>query len=303
MDPGVLITQWLLTSLVRGSLYALIAVGLTLVFRILKLPNFSHGELFVFGAYIGIVFFNSFWIDNLILNALFSYILAFAAAAALAVFFDFAAYKPLRNRDATPLMLMIASLGISIIIRGVVQFIWGPRVRKYAKPPQDIVDIGGASIYSSEIVVVIAVIAIFIGLYFLLTKTKIGTALRAISDSKDLAEISGINTEQSIIFLWILAGGFAGLSGAVFATISPAGIIPESGFQLLLFLFAAVILGTIGNIYGAIIGAYIIILVDTVGAGVFSLLNMSAEYSKIVVFAVLILVLLFKPKGIFGGKS
>ena len=119
------------------------------------------GIIFTF-VYIGIIFFNSFWIDNLIFNALFSYILAFAAAAALAVFFDFAAYKPLRKRDATPLMLMIASLGISIIIRGVVQFIWGPRVRKYAKPPQDIVDIGGASIYSSEIVVIIAVIAIFI---------------------------------------------------------------------------------------------------------------------------------------------
>jgi branched-subunit amino acid ABC-type transport system permease component len=303
MDIGILITQWLLTSIVRGSLYALIAVGLTLVFRILKLANFSHGELFVFGAYIGIVFFNSFWIDNVILNAVFSYFLAFGATAALAVFFDFAAYKPLRNREATPLMLMIASLGISIIIRGVIQFTWGPSVKKYNKPPQEIVNIGGAAIYNSEIVVIIAVIAIFIGLYLLLTKTKSGTALRAISDSVDLAEVSGINTEQSIIFLWIIAGGFAGLSGAVFATISPAGIIPESGFQLLLFIFTAVILGSIGNIYGAIIGAFIITLIDTVAAGIFSLWSMSTEYSKIIVFVVLIIVLIFKPRGIFGGKT
>jgi branched-subunit amino acid ABC-type transport system permease component len=155
----------------------------------------------------------------------------------------------------------------------------------------------------SQIVVVIAVLAIFIGLYLLLTKTKIGTALRAISDSTNLAEISGINTEQSIIFLWILAGGFAGLSGAVFASISPSGIIPEGGFQLLLFIFTAVILGTIGHVYGAIVGAYIISLIDTVSAGLFSLWQMSTEYSKVIVFAVLIIILLFRPRGIFGGKE
>lgn len=303
MDFGVLATQWLLSSIVRGSIYALIAIGLTLVFRILKLANFSHGELFTFGAFIGLIFFNSFWIDNVILNALISYILAFVATAILAVFFDFVAYKPLRNREAAPLMLMISSLGISIIIRGIIQFIWGPSVKKYYKPPQEIIDIGGASIYSSEIVIVIAVLAIFIGLYLLLTKTKIGTALRAISDSKDLAEISGINTEQSIIFLWVIAGGFAGLSGAVFASIAPAGIIPETGFQLLLFIFAAIILGTIGHVYGAIIGAFIITFIDTFASGIFSQWNMSTEYSKIIVFIVLIMVLIFRPNGIFGGKN
>ncbi len=287
----------------RGSLYALIAIGLTLVFKILKLANFSHGELFTFGAYIGLIFFNSFWIESFILNALISFILAFIATGLFAVFFDFVAYKPLRKKDATPLMLMIASLGISIIIRGIIQFIWGTRVYKYNKPPQEIINVFGASIYDSEIVVIIAVLAIFIGLHFLLTKTKIGTALRAISDNKDLAEVSGINTEQAIIFLWILAGGFAGLSGAVFAALSPSGIIPYSGFLILLFIFAAVIVGSIGHVYGAIIGAFVITLIDTVGSGIFAQWNMSTEYSKVIVFVVLIIVLIFRPRGIFGEKT
>jgi branched-subunit amino acid ABC-type transport system permease component len=221
----------------------------------------------------------------------------------LAVFFDFIAYKPLRVRNATPLILMIASLGVGIVIRGAIQFIWGPDLRTYRAPTQESINIAGALIYPGDIILVVGVVLIFIIVHFILTKTKFGCSLRAISDNKELAEVSGINTEKTIILLWILSGGLAGLSGAVFAGVLYLGMIPIQGFAIILLIFAAVIVGTIGHVYGAIAGGYIIGLVDEISAYHFGRTIEISEYSKVVVFIVLILVILLMPKGIFGRKG
>jgi branched-subunit amino acid ABC-type transport system permease component len=278
--------QFLFTGLVRGAIFSLYAIGLTLVYKILKLSNFAQAELFTVGGYAGLYFFNTYffpggysdWTSLLII----SFAVAFFVSGFTGIATDLFAFKPLRARKGTPLILMIASVGLGMLLRGAIQFFAGPDVRKYRLPPPPVAEFAchgtGTSrdcvrLFNTEIISAVIIVLLIVVIHFMLTRTDFGRTLRALSDNKELAEVSGINTDRSIMYLWLLSGGLTGLGGAVFAAVTPSGMIPFIGFFTLLLIFAAVIIGTIGHVYGAIIGAFIVGIVDSVGAGIFTLVS------------------------------
>lgn len=281
--------QTTINGLSIGSIYALAAIGLTLVYGILKLVNFAHGDFMTLGAFVAFAV-------NVSAGAHLAWAIA-AAVAAVAVMglcFEYAIWRPMRTRGAGMLQLLLMSLGLAFVIRYLIQFQWSGSSQKLnvdnlqAWHPFDLT-------ISRVQVIVIAAAGVLLTLVAVLLKTTtLGKSMRALSDNFDLAEVSGINTGRVIAVTWLLAGGLAGLSG-VLAAIYQSTFDPETGFRLLLSVFAAVILGGIGSAYGALAGGLLIGLAQE-----WSTMWVASTYKDAVGFLILILVLLIRPQGIFG---
>jgi len=281
--------QTSINGLSIGSIYALAAIGLTLVYGILKLVNFAHGDFMTLGAYVAFA-----------VNVSADLPLALAVAAALAAValmglsFEYAIWRPMRNRGAGMLQLLLMSLGLAFVIRYLIQFQWGGQSQKLnvdtlqAWHPFDL------TISRIQVIVIVSAGVLLTVVALLLKTSTLGKSMRALSDNFDLAEVSGIDTGRVIAVTWLVAGGLAGLSG-VFAAIYQTTFDSETGFRLLLSVFAAVILGGIGSAYGALAGGILIGLVQE-----WSTMFVSPTYKEAVGFLVLILVLLIRPQGIFG---
>jgi len=283
------IVQLLFYGLVLGSIFALGAIGVSLTFGILGFANFSHGDLMATGAYVAFLVYVQlalpFWLALPV---------AILATAALAVAIDRTIYR--RFRRGPPVLLLISSFGMALIVRSLIQLIWGPEVTTYDPGIQLAERFMGLRYQNHQLGIIAGAIALVIVVHLFLSRTRAGKAMRAMADNPTLAQLSGIDTERVVMWTWITGGALAGAAG-VFLAIDTQ-LRPEMGWFQLLPIFAAAILGGIGKPYGAIVGGYIIGMVTEL-----SNLVLPAEYTTVVPFAILVVMLIFRPTGLFAGRS
>ncbi|MCD4840588.1 MAG: branched-chain amino acid ABC transporter permease [Methanosarcinales archaeon] len=280
--------QLIVNGIILGSIIALAAIGLTMVYGVLNFANFSHADFMTFGAYIAFVLNVA-----LGLNIILSFFIAVAIAGALGVLLDFLVWKPMRRKNADLVSLVIVSIGLSLIVRNAIIFIWGGSTRNFDLPVQRGIEMLGVTITHNQLIGLGTAIIFMVLVHFFLKNTKLGKAMRAISDDINLARISGIDSDKVIMWMWFIGIGLAGAAGILYGL--ETTIRPNMGWFLILPMFAAVILGGIGNPYGAMVGGMIIGLSQEL-----SMLILPSEYKMGVSLGIMILVLLFKPKGLFG---
>jgi neutral amino acid transport system permease protein len=283
------IVQLTVNGLVAGSIIAIGAVGLTLVYGILKVVNFAHGDYLTFGAYMAFVA-NVTWG----LHPLLAGVNAVVLTAALAVGLEFLLWRPMRHRGAGLTSLFLTSIGLALVLRNAVQFVWGTTPFRYRIDVFSSYDLGLFRIDRNRIVVVASAIVIIAALGLFLARSRSGKAMRAMADNVDLASVSGIDTNRIVTFTWVLAGALAGLAGMLLAILQ-SSLNPNSGFNALLPMFAAVVLGGVGNAYGALAGGIVIGLATEL-----STTAVPFQYKEAIAFGVMILALLFRPQGLFG---
>jgi neutral amino acid transport system permease protein len=271
-----------------GAIYALGAVGLTLVYGILKLVNFAHGDFLTFGAYMAYLV-NVTWGLPLAVGILF----AMATTALLGIAFELIMWRPMRARRAGLLQLLLMSIGLALVIRSVLQYIWSTDVRLLDVSTTATIDFLGLRIGRTQLVVVVIGFIVIVAIGLMLSRTLLGKRMRALADDIDLAEVSGINTTRVILYTWLFAGSLAGLAGVLDASVTE--LSPDFGFDLLLPIFAAVILGGIGDAYGALAAGMLLGVVTE-----WSTLFIDARWKIGVGFVVLIAALIVRPQGIFG---
>lgn len=287
--------QLIINSVVTGSIYVLIAIGLTMVYRVLKFANFSHAELVTFGAYMAYIVNVSLGMD-LFYGAL----AAFFLAGALGIATDRLVFKKLRNKGSNVISMMIASIGIGLVLRQSIQEKWGPNQVWYDIETRTF-EIFGGSITEMQVYIILISITLILILHFMFTRTKLGKAMRGVSDNPQLAMASGIDTEKILLWVWFIGGGLAGIAG-VFRG-ADTRLVPLLGWEIILSAFAVVILGGIGSFYGAILAAYILGFAENFGVLLLSDLSISTGYRPAIAFIILIIVLILRPSGIMGKKE
>jgi neutral amino acid transport system permease protein len=303
--------QSVVNGLSLGSIMALAAIALTLTYGILRLSNFAHGDFMTLGAYLTLLF-NSLGL-NIWLAMLFSTI----AVIGFALLTEQVLWARMRRGRATPTTLIIISIGLALTMRNSIILFWGPGVQNYDLRIAETLNLGGIRVPFNGFVVMGMAIAAIGLLHWVLQYTKVGKAMRAVADDIDLARVTGINVDRVILWTWILSAGLTGLAGSMLGLLEK--INPNMGWFMILPLFASVILGGIGNPYGAIVGAFVIAVAQEVGAGMSQTLGplyltllqnpvlypimrlMSSEYKIGIALVIMVLVLLFKPQGLFRG--
>lgn len=283
--------QQLVNGISIGSIYALIALGYTMVYGIIKLINFAHGDVFMVGAFIGF-----YAIAKWEMNFFAALLLAMMLCAVFGVIIERVAYKRLRN--STRIAALITAIGVSLLIEYTVVFFRGAQLESYPKTIENkAITIFGAQIGTHSILILSVSIGLMILLQFIVQKTKIGKAMRAVSHDADAAKLMGINVDNTISATFAIGSALAGAAGVIFGLyytkIDPfMGVIPG------LKAFIAAVLGGIGIIPGAMVGGMLLGVVETIVSALgFSLWRDAAA------FVILILILVFKPEGIFGKNA
>ena len=284
------IIQQLINSLSLGSIYALIALGYTMVYGIIQLINFAHGDVYMVGAYVGFASMAIFRLDFFT-----SLIIAMALCALLGMIIERLAYKPLRN--STRIAVLITAIGVSLLLEYVMMYFVGASARAYPALPDFMTHtfhVAGATITSLQLLIIAISVALMIALQFIVKKTRVGKAMRAVSMDRDAAQLMGISVNNTIAFTFALGSALAGAAG-VLVGVYYNSINPLMGIMPGLKAFVAAVLGGIGLIPGALIGGYLIGTTETVVSSFgFS------TYRDAAVFAILIIVLIVKPSGILG---
>lgn len=297
-----------LQSILLGSLYALMALGLTLTYAITKVPNFAHAEYVTVGGYVVAIFTLAFGGvialggSGAIAVMVVAFVLAFLASAALGILSDELVYSPLFRRSVTPLHLLVASIGVGLVIRYGLSLavapadllILSPRIVKVR-----LFDIGGAPFTNLHAAAVPTTLAIVVAFYLLFTRTRIGKAMRAMASNFDLARVSGIRTRTVRRVTWILSGGLAGLGGGFFVVNVP--VHPEVGWGILLWMFAASILGGFTSFGGTVAGGFIVGFAENLGIRLlYDGFGVPFSYRPLIALAIIVVVFLFRPQGITG---
>jgi branched-chain amino acid transport system permease protein len=291
-----LINFYLIPGVILGSIYALGAIGLTLTFGILRFANFAHGETMTLGAYFAWTLVQlTGWHPIAVLP------IAMAMTALVVLGIDRGFYKPFRA--SPPIILVIASFGMMLMVRSVIQFVWGVQVKALVPGIQlPMVFFDWLRISPKHIMIIASTLVLIFAVHYLLTYTKIGKAMRAMADSPELARLTGIDTEAVIRATWIIGAVLAAAAGVLLAI--DTQIQTMMGFKLLLPVFAATILGGIGRPYGAMAGGMVIGIVEELSSypwiGTAPLLN--PGYKAGVAFAIMVAMLIWRPSGLFRGR-
>ena len=280
---------------VTASVLAIAAVGLSLQFGITNYINFAYGDFMALGAYFTYVFNAEFFHWNVWIATVCGSLLM----GVLAVIINHLLFSRFARRFSKTFYVMIVTFGLSLIILNVVYSIWGPDVRAYAMPIERVVRIGPFLLTRDQLLVMAISVVVMVGVAVMLKTTRLGKSMRAMSDNTTLAMTSGIDTRRITTITWFLSGTLSGLAGAVLG-ISEGNITPAAGELFLFVIFAAVIVGGVGSIYGAMVGAVIIGLATEVSAAF-----MNPAYKLDIAFVILILTLLFRPHGVLArtGKA
>ncbi len=284
------ILQLMINGAALSSIIALGAVGLTLTYGILRLSNFAHGDLMTVGAYL------TLFANSLGLNIWLSMLLGIGGTIAIVLLTEQLIWAPMRSRRADSATLIIISIGLALFLRNGVILLWGGGNQTYDLPVAPAFRLGALRIPQYDLLVMVFVIITMIALHYLFQTTKLGKAMRAVADDLDLARVAGINVEHVVFWTWIIAGGLAAIAGGMLGLIE--AVRPNMGWFLILPMFAAVILGGVGNPYGAIAGAFVIGISQEL-----STLPLRAEYKLAVALIIMMLVLLFRPQGLFKGTG
>jgi neutral amino acid transport system permease protein len=278
-----------INGLSSGSIYALGAIGLSLVYGILKLVNFAHGDFMTLGGYVAFAINVSAGAPLVV-----AFLGALAAVAALGLVLEYGVWAPMRRRGAGIMQLLLLSIGLAFVVRNMILFEWSSAVRSLDVDQfQTWNPFGGLRITAIQVTVIATAGVVLLVVAAMLKATMVGKSMRALADSFDLAEVSGVNTRRVVAYTWLLAGSLAGLAGVLAAIYTT--LTPNTGWFLLLSIFAAVVLGGIGNAYGALVGGLTLGLVQE-----WSTMWIRPTYKEAIGFLVLILVLLVRPQGVFG---
>ncbi|MDE2816632.1 MAG: branched-chain amino acid ABC transporter permease [Chloroflexota bacterium] len=295
-------------GIILGSILSLGAVSLTLVYGIVRFANFAHGDLMAVGAYVAFFLVNTAFVALGLPDATFGPLsfglpmalalpVAMLVTAGVAVVVDRLVFRPMRQRGYAPVMFVIGSLAVAFAIRALLFIIWGPEFHFFTQALRPALQLPfEVRVKPDQIFILLACLTMVAGLYLFLQRSKIGKALRATADNPDLARVSGINTEHMLVWTWALGAAMAATAGILLGI--DAQLRPEMGWNLLLPLFAAAILGGIGNPYGALVGGMIIGIVQQVSTAF-----LLPTYKPAVAFVILILVLLIRPRGILGSEQ
>jgi len=281
-----------INGLSLGFVYALIAIGYTMVYGIIGLINFAHGEIFMVGAYFGL-----FAAITLRLPFIPTLLVAMGGAAIVGVIIEKIAYKPLRK--SPKLSILITAIGMSVLLQNLVRLKMSSDPQSYPDTllPQKIINFAGLSIDNRQIIIILISIILVVLLQFIVFKTKTGKAMRAASFDKDAAALMGINVNSIISITFAIGSALAGAAG-VLVGILYSSIDPYMGTMPGLKAFVAAVLGGIGIIPGALFGGIIMGLVET-----FSKVYISSSYSDAIAFSILIVILIVKPSGLLGKKT
>ncbi len=279
-------------GLITASILAIAAVGLSLQFGITNYINFAYGDLLTFGVYVAFVVN-----QNLGLNIWIGLVLAVIATAILAWLINLLILRPFTNRGTSPIIMLVVTLGVSLILQNIILAIFTEQFQSYNVNTGTPISLGPFLFTPLQLGIIGLAIVTMLGVHVLLRYTRLGKAMRAVSDSPELARISGINTRLIVNAVWLIAGGLGGLSGVVLA-LNTASFTPTVGFGFLFVIFAAVILGGIGHPYGAIVGALIVGVATEMSAAF-----ISSEYKVAIALVILIIALLIRPQGIFASRG
>ncbi|UHL65834.1 branched-chain amino acid ABC transporter permease [Paralcaligenes sp. KSB-10] len=294
------LTIW---GVMLGAIIALGGAGLTLCYGVLKFPNFAHGELLTIGAYVTYTVVSvlpksaPIWHFSFGWELVAGLLVAIPVTGLISVLLDRVLYRRLRRTKAPMVLFAMASLGMAFFLRSCIYILWGSDFHFFyvgrANPalhlPWQI------RVQADQIFVLALAVVLVVLVYLLLAKTRMGKAMRATADNPDLAQIRGIDTERVTAWTWGISGALAAAGGVMYGLASQ--LRPDMGFTLLLPMFAAVILGTIGNAFGALVGAIVIGVAIQVTSSF-----MNPAYGPAVAFALMVLVLVVRPQGLFGEK-
>ena len=319
-----LFLQLLVAGLVIGSVYSLVSLGYTMVYGIIELINFAHGDIFMIGTLVVLGMFQGVFhiteashlagwslVGILVVTCLVTMLLC----AILGVVMERIAYRPLRN--APRLAPLISAIGVSLILEDIGKFIIGPanatapdvlpRIHYCIGPSSAAGSCLGMDITNIDILVIVVAVALMIGLQWLVTSTRIGRAMRAVAQDREAAALMGVNVDRIIAITFFIGAGLAGAAGFIFMLYEGVTIF-NIGFELGLFAFTAAVLGGIGNIVGAMLGGIVIGLIRALATYIpdkdipFGLPHGGVAWQDAIVFAVLILILVFRPTGLLGQR-
>ncbi len=296
--------QTIVSGLVTGCIYALIALGYTMVYGILKLLNFAHGDVYMIGAFLG--YFVVQWFGGPLalsipvpLLILVMFVVAAGGCGALGMAIERFAYRPLR--DAPRIAPLITALGVSFILENSILLIYGGFPRSYNTTDyisfNSGITIDGVRIDSVELMIFGTTIVLCVGLMLLVQRTTLGKSMRAIASDREAAMMLGINVDRTIALTFLIGSAIAGIAG-VLTGLQIAGINNTLGFLAGLKAFTAAVVGGIGSIPGAMVGGLLIGLAES-----FTLVYISTKYSDLVVFGILIATMLIRPTGILGKRA
>jgi branched-chain amino acid transport system permease protein len=297
--------QQIINGLVLGSVYALVALGYTMVYGIINLINFAHGEVLMVGALVSWTVVTMLADSGLPgwLKLLISLIAAVVVCAALNFVIEKVAYRPLRN--APRLAPLITAMGMSLLLQTLAMIIWKPNYKPYPiLLPSEPFHIGGAVINTTQILILVATAVTLIGLMWLVNRTKLGRAMRATAENPRVAALMGVKPDMVISATFIIGAALAALAGVMYAA-NYGSVQHTMGFLPGLKAFTAAVFGGIGNLAGAVVGGVLLGLIESLGAGYIGRLTggvLGSHYQDIFAFIVLILVLTVRPQGLLGER-
>jgi branched-chain amino acid transport system permease protein len=301
--------QELVNGLTIGSVYALIALGYTMVYGVLQLINFAHGDLFMLGAMVAVfllsatAFTSPLPLALVLLALVFVFLGAMSFSAALGVAIERLAYRPLR--DAGRLAPLISALGVSVFLENGTMNTVGPRPRFFPDLfPTNMISVAGMSFSNKQLIILVVAALLMVWLHYLINHTLFGLAVRATAEDKDAASLMGVDIDRVIAMVFVIGPALGAAAGVLVAMLYGV-VIWNMGFLAGIKAFTAAVLGGIGNIPGAMLGGLALGLVETFGAGYLPILThgvIGPEYKDIFAFAILILILVFRPMGILGER-
>ncbi len=299
MSAFDLFVQQIINGLVKGSLYAMIALGYTMVYGILGIINFAHGEVFMIGAMVAMTMTTLLLKMGLssVLALVLAVLVAMVACMVVSFLIERLAYRPLRH--APKLAPLITAIGMSFILQALVMLIWG---REHLPFPEvlsakRISLFGSVGITERELIIFAVAFVMMGGLFFLVNHTKLGRAMRATSENVNVTALMGVNPNRVISATFMIGAALAAVAGTLFATNYGSKVHFYMGFIPGMKAFIAAVLGGIGNIPGALVGGLVLGLVESLGAG-----YISSEYEDVFAFVVLVVVLIFRPSGLLGQR-
>ena len=291
--------QQLINGLAVGGIYALVALGYTMVYGVLKLINFAHGDIFTIGAYLGMTLLVSGGLSGSMTPVLavgLVVIIVFGVVALLGVALERVAYRPLRK--ANRLAAVVSALGASIVFQNAVMLIYGARVYVY---PENLIptltfNIFGLNVPLMRVIVIVSSLVLMLALYAFINRTRMGTAIRAVAIDQDTAKLMGINVDNIISMIFLIGPALGGAAGVMMG-LYYGQITYDMGFSFGLKAFTAAIMGGIGNIPGAMVGGILLGVLEAMGAA-----YVSIAWKDAIAFLVLILILIFRPTGLLGER-
>lgn len=283
------LAQQIANGLIVGSLYVLIAMGLSLIFGILSIPHFAHGSVAIASGYICYVL-----VSNLNLNFFLSMIISMAIAFLVGVLIERITYRPVRK--APLINSFIIALGMVFVIDNLLAIIFGPHQLIVPTDYNQVYEIAGIRIASLRLYLLLTCVILMVLLYFFINRTKTGKAIRAVAQNSEASMVVGINTNRITSIVFGIGSALAAVAGVFIGAL--LAIFPTMGTNYIMKAFAVLILGGLGSFPGAIIGGMIIGVTESIGSAV-----LSSSYRDIFAFVIMIIILIFKPQGLFGGKE